>query len=45
MFHFTIRDVLWLMVVVAMGSAWYADRTHLMSVIRQLNIALGTVNP
>ncbi len=26
MFRFTIRDVLWLMVVVAMGATWFADR-------------------
>jgi len=26
MFRFTIRDVLWLMIVVAMGAAWWADR-------------------
>ena len=25
MFRFTIRDVLWLMVVVAMGVCWYQD--------------------
>jgi hypothetical protein len=27
MFRFTIRDVLWLTVVVAMGAGWWADRT------------------
>jgi hypothetical protein len=26
MFHFTIRDVLWLTVTVAMASGWYCDR-------------------
>ena len=26
MFRFTIRDILWLMVVVAMGAAWRYDR-------------------
>jgi len=26
MFRFTIRDVLWLTVVVAMGAAWWVDR-------------------
>jgi len=26
MFRFTIRDVLWLTVVVAMGAGWWADR-------------------
>jgi hypothetical protein len=44
MFRFTIRDVLWLTVLVALGCAWYADRTFCMSVIRELNIQLGTVN-
>jgi hypothetical protein len=28
MFRFTIRDVLWLMVVVAMGVAWWRERTN-----------------
>jgi len=27
MFRFTIRDVLWLMVVVALGLGWWIDRT------------------
>jgi len=27
MFRFTIRDVLWLTVVVALGVGWWADRT------------------
>ena len=27
--RFTIRDVLWLTVVVALGVAWWLDRTHL----------------
>jgi hypothetical protein len=27
MFRFTIRDVLWLTVVVGMGAAWWADRS------------------
>jgi hypothetical protein len=26
MFRFTIRDLLWLMVVVGLGVGWYADR-------------------
>ena len=26
MFRFTIRDVLWLMVVVGMGAVWYLER-------------------
>jgi hypothetical protein len=29
MFRFTIRDVLWLTVVVALGLAWWVDRTRL----------------
>jgi hypothetical protein len=29
MFRFTIRDVLWLMALVAIGAAWWADRTRL----------------
>jgi hypothetical protein len=29
MFRFTIRDVLWLMAVVAMGLGWWADRRWL----------------
>ena len=28
MFRFTIRDVLWLTVVVALGVGWWVDRTH-----------------
>lgn len=29
MFRFTIRDVLWLTVVVAFGLGWWLDRSHL----------------
>ena len=29
MFRFTIRDVLWLMVVVAVLAAWWVDRSRL----------------
>ena len=29
MFRFTIRDVLWLTVVVALGVGWYVDRERL----------------
>jgi hypothetical protein len=36
MFRFTIRDVLWLMVVVALGVGWYLDR-------RQLKSSIGDV--
>jgi hypothetical protein len=28
MFRFTIRDLLWLMVVMAMGAAWWAERSQ-----------------
>ena len=28
MFRFTIRDVLWLMVVVAVGVGWWSDRRY-----------------
>jgi hypothetical protein len=30
MFRFTIRDVLWLMVVVAVSVTWWLDRRQLM---------------
>lgn len=29
MFRFTIRDLLWLMVVVGMGVAWYLDHKRI----------------
>jgi hypothetical protein len=29
MFRFTIRDVLWLTVVVGLAVAWWTDRRHL----------------
>jgi len=28
MFRFTIRDVLWLTALVAMGAGWYSDRIY-----------------
>jgi hypothetical protein len=31
MFHFTIRDVLWLTAVVALGAGWWADHARQMS--------------
>jgi hypothetical protein len=31
MFRFTIRDLLWLMVVVALGPSWWLDRTAVKS--------------
>jgi hypothetical protein len=36
MFRFTIRDVLWLMVVVAMGCAWWVDDARKYAVYREL---------
>jgi hypothetical protein len=39
MFRFTIRDVLWLMVVVAMGAGWYinvrAERAEKVEIVRK----------
>jgi hypothetical protein len=29
MFRFTIRDVLWLTALIAMGAAWWADRARI----------------
>jgi hypothetical protein len=29
MFRFTIRDLVWLTVVVAMGAGWWVDHRHL----------------
>jgi hypothetical protein len=43
MFRFTIRDLLWLMVVVAFGCAWWTTHKKLASRLaeseRQLNVA------
>jgi hypothetical protein len=36
MFRFTIRDVLWLMVVVAMGVGWWTDHWRISSFEREL---------
>jgi len=38
MFRFTIRDVLWLMVVVGMGCAWWLDRGALNRERHQLRL-------
>jgi hypothetical protein len=41
MFRFTIRDVLWLTVVVAMGAGWWVDHRHSAyerEVIRKLRV-------
>jgi hypothetical protein len=37
MFRFTIRDVLWLMVVVAIGVAWWIDHKRQASEISRLD--------
>jgi hypothetical protein len=37
-FRFVIRDVLWLMVVVAIGSAWWVDHRQLMERVARLKI-------
>jgi len=34
MFRFSIRDVLWLTVVVALAAGWLTDRTHLASELK-----------
>jgi hypothetical protein len=34
MFRFTIRDVLWLTVVVALGASWWLDRRELLRDVR-----------
>jgi hypothetical protein len=36
MFRFTIRDLLWLMVVVGLAVGWYCDRTSFRSRYRAL---------
>jgi hypothetical protein len=36
MFRFTIRDVLWLTVVVALGAAWWIDHNRLRGLSRTL---------
>jgi hypothetical protein len=41
MFRFTIRDLLWLTVVVALGVAWWVDRRQQESeILRRASIAL-----
>jgi hypothetical protein len=39
MFRFTIRDVLWLMVVVALAVGWWADRRWLVETYRGARMA------
>jgi len=35
--RFSIRDLLWLMLVVALAVAWWADRRWLLNRVRQTN--------
>jgi hypothetical protein len=37
MFHFTIRDMLWMTVLVAVTLSWALDRTKLTTAIRELS--------
>jgi hypothetical protein len=41
MFRFTIRDVLWLTVVVALAIAWGVERWHLRQAVQHQNWQLG----
>ena len=45
MFRFTIRDLLWLMVVVAVGCAWWADHRQSRSQIEKLIDLVGPPEP
>jgi hypothetical protein len=38
MFRCTIRDVLWLTVVVAVGAAWWADRVKLQATVKERDL-------
>ena len=44
MFRFTIRDLLWLMVVVALGVAWWIDHGRQATAIRIWKDRVGDVN-
>lgn len=39
---FSIRDLLWLTVVVALGVAWWVDRNWLAQLIEKLEIEVNT---
>ena len=41
MFRFTIRDALWLMVVVALGLGWWVDHKRLDRVANAWETAVG----
>lgn len=45
MFRFTIRDVLWLTALVAMGVAWWADRSRQVELNGQLRRMIWTGMP
>jgi hypothetical protein len=36
MFRFTIRDVLWLTAMAALGAAWWIDRSRLLQQVSKL---------
>ena len=40
MFRFTIRDLLWLMVVVGLAVAWWLDRRNLTDIAARLKMDL-----
>jgi hypothetical protein len=44
MFRFSIRDVLWFMVVVGLGIGWYRDRCTFDTAYRQLRVSSGMMN-
>jgi len=41
MFRFTIRDVLWLTVVVGLGLGWWMDRQSLSNRLRHAETVIG----
>jgi hypothetical protein len=41
MFRFSIRDVLWLTIVVALAIAWWVERTRALKQIEQLTVSLA----
>ena len=43
MFRFTIRDLLWLTVAVAIGTAWWADHRKLLDSLSSAERAIHTV--
>ena len=43
MFRFNIRDVLWLMVVVALGVGWWLDQARISKRDKELDSLLGQI--